>query len=167
MTLTPDQVLAANKANLETLAGLTSKAFAGMEQLIELNMSAAKAALSDAQHQTESLMSVRDAQELMSLQAQMFQPLAEKAAAYNRQVFDIAQSTGSPLWNYWLALQDPSVINQGISADGVHPSIYMNELGADFTTTGLRYGYNQRNLTAVQVLEAIKRIVIDDGAPDS
>jgi len=97
MTLTPDQVLAANKANLETLAGLTSKAFAGMEQLIELNMSAAKAALSDAQHQTESLMSVRDAQELMSLQAQMFQPLAEKAAAYNRQLFDIAQSTGGQI----------------------------------------------------------------------
>jgi len=94
MTLTPDQVLAANKANLETLAGLTTQAFAGVEQIIALNMSAAKSALGDAQHHTESLMSVRDAQELLSLQAQMFQPLAEKAAAYNRQLFDIAQHTG-------------------------------------------------------------------------
>ena len=97
MTLTPEQMLAANKANLETLAGLTSKAFEGVEQLIALNMSAAKAALSDAQHQTETLMSVRDAQELLALQAQMFQPLAEKAAAYNRQLFDIAQQTGGQL----------------------------------------------------------------------
>ena len=94
MTLTPEQVLAANKANLETLFGLTTQAFAGVEQLIALNMSAAKAALGDAQHHTETLMSVRDAQELLSVQAQMFQPLAEKAAAYNRQLFDIAQHTG-------------------------------------------------------------------------
>ena len=50
MTLTPDQVLAANKANLETLAGLTTQAFAGVEQIIALNMSAAKSALGDAQH---------------------------------------------------------------------------------------------------------------------
>lgn len=93
--------------------------------------------------------------------------LAGRVASYNAAIIAVAQSTGSPLWNYWLALQSVGVIDQGISADGVHPSIYMNELGADFTTDGLKYGYNQRNLTAVQVLEAIKRIVIDDGAPDS
>jgi hypothetical protein len=42
----------------------------------------------------------------------------------------------------------------------------LGDQGADFTTTGLQYGYNQRNLTAVQVLAVIKRIVIDDGVPD-
>ena len=30
MSLTPEQVIAANKANLETLVGLTNKAFSGV-----------------------------------------------------------------------------------------------------------------------------------------
>ena len=47
MNLTPEQILAANKANLETLVGLTNKAFSGVEQLIELNLAAAKAALAE------------------------------------------------------------------------------------------------------------------------
>ena len=95
MSLTPDQIVAANKANLETLVGLTNKAFAGVEQLIELNLAAAKAALSDSQHQAHDVLSVKDAQQLLALQASMFQPLAEKAVTYNRHLYDIATSTGA------------------------------------------------------------------------
>jgi len=36
--LTPEQVLAAQKATVETLFGLTSKAFEGVEKLVELNL---------------------------------------------------------------------------------------------------------------------------------
>ena len=72
MSLTPEQVIAANKANLETLMGLTNKAFSGV-----------------------------DAQELLALQASLFQPLAEKAAAYNRHLYEIATGTGSHLGGAW------------------------------------------------------------------
>lgn len=95
MNLTPEQIVAANKANLETLVGLTNKAFAGVEQLIELNLAAAKAALADSQHQAHAILSVKDAQQLLGLQASLFQPLADKAVAYNRHLTDIASSTGS------------------------------------------------------------------------
>ena len=67
MNLTPEQVLAANKANLETLVGLTNKAFSGVEQLIELNLAAAKAALADTQNQAHAALSVKDAQQLLAL----------------------------------------------------------------------------------------------------
>ena len=97
MTLTPEQVIAANKANLETLVGLTNKAFAGVEQLIELNLAAAKAAMADSQQQAHAVLSVKDAQQLLSLQASLFQPLAEKAVAYNRHLYEIASSTGADL----------------------------------------------------------------------
>ncbi len=76
MSLTPEQVIAANKANLETLMGLTNKAFSGVEQLIELNMAAAKAAMADSQKNASAALSVKDAQELLALQASLFQPLA-------------------------------------------------------------------------------------------
>jgi phasin family protein len=95
MNLTPEQILAANKANLETLIGLTNKAFSGVEQLIELNLAAAKAALSDTQSQAHAALSAKDAQQLLALQASLFQPLAEKAVNYNRALYDIATHTGA------------------------------------------------------------------------
>jgi phasin family protein len=95
MALTADQFLAAQKANLETLFGLTTKAFEGVEKLVELNVTASKAALSEAQGTAQALLSVKDAQELLALQASLFQPLAEKTTAYSRHLYDIAQGTGA------------------------------------------------------------------------
>ena len=43
--LTAEQLAASNKANVETLFGLTAKAFEGVEKLVELNLTASKAAL--------------------------------------------------------------------------------------------------------------------------
>ncbi|MFI4928908.1 MAG: phasin family protein, partial [Burkholderiales bacterium] len=39
--MTVEQVVAANKANVETLFGLTNKAFEGVERLVELNLQVA------------------------------------------------------------------------------------------------------------------------------
>ena len=93
MSLTADQILSAHKANLETLFGLTSKAFEGVEKLVELNVTATRAALTEAASHTQSMLSVKDAQELLQLQANLFQPLAEKTAAYNRHLYNIASAT--------------------------------------------------------------------------
>ena len=93
--LTPEQFVASQKANLETLNGLTNKAFEGVEKLVELNLQATKAALTESQSHAQALLSVKDAQELLSIQASLFQPLAEKAAAYSRHLYDIASGTSS------------------------------------------------------------------------
>ena len=93
--MTAEQIAASNKANMETLFGLTAKAFEGVEKLVDLNMTAAKAALGESAQNTQAAMSVKDAQELLSLQAALFQPLAEKTAAYSRHLYDIASSTGN------------------------------------------------------------------------
>lgn len=90
---TVDQVVAAQKANVETLFGLTSKAFEGVEKIVELNLTASKAALAEATDTAKSVLSVKDAQELLALQAGLFQPLAEKTAAYSRHLYDIAQGS--------------------------------------------------------------------------
>ena len=93
--LTAEQVLASQKANVETLFGLTSKAFEGVEKLVELNLTATKAALAEAAGTTQAILGVKDAQELLALQASLFQPLAEKTAAYSRHLYDIASGTGA------------------------------------------------------------------------
>ena len=95
--LTAEQVIASHKANVETLFGLTSKAFEGVEKLVELNVQATKAALAETANHAQAVMGVKDAQELMALQAGMLQPLAEKTAAYSRHLYDIASSASADL----------------------------------------------------------------------
>jgi len=95
LMMTPEQIAASHKANVETLFGLTAKAFEGVEKMVELNLSAAKAALDESANNTQAALSVKDAQELMAMQANLFQPLAERTAAYSRHLYDIASGTGS------------------------------------------------------------------------
>ncbi|MDO9571095.1 MAG: TIGR01841 family phasin [Hydrogenophaga sp.] len=93
--LTAEQIVAAQKANIETIFGLTQKAFEGVEKLVELNVQATKAALSESANSTQAMLSVKDAQELLTLQASLMQPLAEKAVAYSRHLYDIASGTSA------------------------------------------------------------------------
>jgi phasin family protein len=93
--LTPEQLIAAQKANIETLFGLTTKAFEGVEKLVELNVTASKLALQEAAESTQSILGVKDAQELLAMQAALFQPLAEKTAAYSRHLYDITAATSA------------------------------------------------------------------------
>ena len=93
--LTAEQIVAAQKANIETLFGLTQKAFEGVEKLVELNVQATKAALSESANSAQALLSVKDAQELLTLQASLMQPLADKTLAYSRHLYDIASGTSA------------------------------------------------------------------------
>ncbi len=93
--MTAEQLMAAHKSNVEILFGLTGKAFEGVEKLVELNLQVAKAAMGEVADNAKAALSVKDAQELMALQAGLLQPVAEKAAAYSRHLYDIAASTGA------------------------------------------------------------------------
>ena len=93
--LTAEQLLAAQKANVETLFDLTGKAFEGVEKLIELNLQVAKATMGEVATSAKASLAVKDAQELLALQAGLLQPAAEKAAAYSRHLYDIAASTNA------------------------------------------------------------------------
>ncbi|MES2053651.1 MULTISPECIES: phasin family protein [Polaromonas] len=97
MMLTAEQIIASHKANIETLFGLTHKAFEGVEKLVELNVQATKAALAETANHTQAVLGVKDAQELLALQAGLVQPLAEKTAAYSRHLYDIASAAGADI----------------------------------------------------------------------
>ena len=83
---TPDQVIAAQKSNLETLFGLSQKAFEGVEKIVALNLQATKAALDEA---AEMALGAKDPKQIFAAQADLLQPAADKAAEYGRQLFDI------------------------------------------------------------------------------
>jgi phasin family protein len=93
--LTAEQILAANKANVEVLFGLSGKAFEGVEKLVELNLATAKALLAETASQTQTVLGAKDAQELLALQTTLLQPIGEKAATYGREIYDVAAATGA------------------------------------------------------------------------
>jgi hypothetical protein len=77
---------------------------------------------------------------------------------FNAVVTRVALSHSTPLVDYWRVME--TLPNHGISEDGLHPSAPPGGNTADFTPEGLQYGYNVRNLLALQVLDAIWRQVI-------
>ena len=93
MNLTPEQVAAAQKANLETLSGLTNQALQSIEKLVELNMHIAKQSLSDSMSNAKKALEVKDIQQLLAHQAEAVQPMAEKIMAYSRHLYELAHET--------------------------------------------------------------------------
>lgn len=95
----PEQFSNATKANLESqfalLSSLTSKTFESMEKLVELNISTARATLTDSSTAARQLLSVKDPQEFFQVSAAQAQPTAEKALSYSRQLASIATGTGA------------------------------------------------------------------------
>ena len=93
MNLTPEQLAAAQKANLETLSSLTNQALQSIEKLVELNMHIAKQSLSDSMTSAKKALEVKDIQQLLAHQAETVQPMAEKIMAYSRHLYDLAHET--------------------------------------------------------------------------
>lgn len=79
-----------------------------------------------------------------------------RADELNAILISVAQEYDVPVWHYWAALQP--LPNHGLALDGVHPS--WSPAPADFTADNLRYGYTVRNLTALEVLDAVWRQVM-------
>ena len=154
MTLTPEQVIAANKANLETLVGLTTKAFSGVEQLIELNLAAAKTTLADSQKQTNAALSVKDAQELLALQASLFQPLAEKTAAYSRHLYDIASGTSN---EFTKALEAQTAAAQKQFANLVDSATSNAPAGSETAVAVMKSAVSAANNAYESVQKAVKQ----------
>ncbi len=93
--LTAEQLLAAQKANLATLFDLGQRPSEGVEKMMELNLQVAKTSFEEASDHAKAVLAVKDAQELLALQASLLQPAAEKAAAYSRHLYDIASGTSA------------------------------------------------------------------------
>jgi len=95
MNMTIDQMTATNKANLDAALGLSSKSFAGFEKMVELNMAAAKAIMTESFEFAQTMLAAKDVQQVMALQTGLVAPMAEKAAAYGRHVYGIAIETSA------------------------------------------------------------------------
>ena len=100
MYVTPEQLVASNKANVEAMIGLAKTGFATLEKLSTLNLNATKAAFDDVMGTTSSLMGAKDAQEAANLSVSAAQPAIEKALAYSRSVYEVATQSQAEITKY-------------------------------------------------------------------
>ncbi|MEO5659794.1 MAG: phasin family protein [Polaromonas sp.] len=154
MMLTAEQIMASHKANIETLFGLTQKAFEGVEKLVELNVQATKAALAETANNAQAVMGVKDAQELLALQASMVQPLAEKTAAYSRHLYDIAQSAGAELSK---SMEGQTSEAQKKFADLIESATQNAPAGSETAVTMMKSAMTAANTAFDSVQKAVKQ----------
>lgn len=76
----------------------------------------------------------------------------------NKVIADMSHEYGVPLLDLHAAVS--KLPNNGFIADGFHYNIPPDRSTARFTGEHLNYGYTIRNLTALQALDAVRRLVI-------
>lgn len=97
MYVTPEQIQAAAKANVESFLAIATTQFAAFEKLATLQSTAVKSAFEDSLASTRALIGAKDVQEFVSLQSTLAQPAIEKAIAYSKNVYEVAQQANADL----------------------------------------------------------------------
>jgi phasin family protein len=97
MYVTPEQIQAAQKANVEALLAVANAQFSAFEKLANISASAVKSAFEDSLANARALMGAKDVQEFVSLQSAFAQPTIEKAIAYSKSVYEVATEANGEL----------------------------------------------------------------------
>jgi phasin family protein len=97
MYVTPEQIQASNKANVESILAVANAQFAALEKLANLNASTVRSAFEDSIANTRALLGAKDVQEFVSLQNAFAQPAVEKVLAYSKSVYEISTAANSEL----------------------------------------------------------------------
>jgi len=128
MYVTPEQIQAASKANVESVLSVAATQFAAMEKLANLQSTAMKAMFEDSIANTRALMGAKDVQEFVSLQSTFAQPAIEKAIAFSKSIYEVAAQTNAEIskaaearageWNEnFVSLLDKAVKNAPAGSD--------------------------------------------------
>jgi phasin family protein len=97
MYVTPEQIQAANKANVEAILSLAASQFAAFEKFATLNANAVKTAFEDSLANTRALLGAKDVQEFVNLQSTLAQPAIEKAIAYSKSAYEVATEANAEM----------------------------------------------------------------------
>lgn len=97
LNVTPEQVRAATKANLEAVIEFANTQFTAAEKIGNLQAVALKSAFDDALANLRALTAAGDVQEYLKLQASFAQPTFEKAIAYSKGLYEVIGQTNAEM----------------------------------------------------------------------
>src|SRR5215510_11798507 len=88
-----DQLVALNRAHLETALKFAQIGSEGIEKLVDLQFRTAKNVFADGMKAAKQLGAIKDAGELATFSGSLSQPTWEKAQAYAKSVYEVASAT--------------------------------------------------------------------------
>jgi len=97
MSAIPQQILARQKAAVETLVAAQTAVFEGFEKLVDLNLKVVKATLDEVAQKSKQATQLKDTEEVSSFVSATVQPGADKAVAYGKHVYDIVTGVQAQL----------------------------------------------------------------------
>jgi len=97
MYVTPEQITAANKSNVEAALSIAAAQFAAMEKLAGLQTATLKSIFEDSIANARALAGAKDVQEFVTLQQAFAQPAVEKAVSFSKSVYAITVEANSEL----------------------------------------------------------------------
>jgi phasin family protein len=155
MTLpTPEQFAATQKASLETLFGLSNTAVEGAVKLAELNIQTARSAVADGQEHAQAVLSSKDPQSFLALQAAFAQSAAEQAIAYGRSIYGIASATQA---EFALAAQAQIEQQQRAAQSFVDNAAKNAPAGSESAVAALKSAFNAAGTAYETVNKAAKQ----------
>ena len=109
-----DQLAAWQKAALEATLTYAQTSLASAEQLLKLNLDAARNALEQAGKNTRELLSISDPQELLQLRSKIAQANMQQTATYAQNIYEIVSQSQALLTK--LGEEQHSRLNQQATA---------------------------------------------------
>jgi phasin family protein len=152
-----DQFVDAQKANLQAAAGLTQSAFAGFERMVELNMAAGKAAVSESFTNVQGLLTAKTPQDMLAAQAAMVQPAFEKSVSYGRHLYEIASSAGA---EFTQAVEEKMAESQTAVKNLVETNLKNAPAGSDAAVAAIKTAF-EASQTVADTLKKVAKQAAD------
>ena len=97
MSVTPETIVAASKANaeagLKTATSFITTLFTAVERVSSLNLATARGAFDDSVAFSKAVLAAKDPKALAALNLSAMSPAVEKSVAYGRSLSDIGGDT--------------------------------------------------------------------------
>ncbi|HUL67921.1 MAG TPA: phasin family protein [Burkholderiaceae bacterium] len=97
MFATPTQFSEIQKNHLDMYYALSQVALNTTERLVGLNLAALKAAMDESAATTQSMLGIKDAQDMVAVGGNLAQPALHKVVGYSRNVYNIVSTAGAEM----------------------------------------------------------------------
>ena len=129
-----DKLTAWQKATFEATLAYAQASLASAEQLLKLNLDAARNTLEQASKNTSQLLSTQDPQDLLQLRSKIAQINMQQTASYAQSVYEIVSQSQASLTK--LTEEQFSRLNQDMSANADH--LAKGAPGADIAAASVK-----------------------------
>ncbi|MCG7399941.1 MULTISPECIES: TIGR01841 family phasin [Caballeronia] len=153
-SLAPENVIASQKAGVDTTFGVAARAVEGFEKLTDLNVRTVRTALDEHQALIARTLSVRDPQAFFALQNQHLQDSAQRVQAYWLGVYEIASGVRG---GYLEAAQDQIAKSQRNVQAFVESLASNAPVGSEAVVTAWRTAIDAATESANSAYEAAKK----------